>query len=488
MSDFVRLVEETLSSSAHLSKRHIHPRLLKMFELGGMSATFTRAEGPYLWDTDGQRYLDFLAGGGVYFLGRNHPTIQQSLIDVLSMNVPNLTVVNASALGGLVAERLINLAGGHFGKVVFANSGSEASEVALRFARQVTKRRRYLYLEGAFHGRSYGAVSVCGFPQMRENMEPAMPICTPVRPNDLRQLKKELAHEDVAGFIVEPIQGMTGEVLDPDYLREAENLCTQHGTVLIVDEVQTGLGRTGSWFASRAMGVRPGIMTVSKALSGGQVPVAAVLVSEEIYEGVYSGFSSGLNYFSTFAENNLAMAAALSTLQVLEDTDAPGESARKGALLREGLEDLAIRWDCIDRVVGRGLMQTIYFRDSAQPQLAVQQKLLRIPDKGAFAAAVHVDLFKRQRVIAQIPGPGINALKVLPPVVSTDEDIAYFLASLEDTLAEFYGTNGPVVSLGRGILSTAVKKARELLPTGDAPELLDRSLRVEKKTARPVTR
>lgn len=486
MGDFTRLVEETLSSSQHLSKRHVHPRLLKMFELAGMQATFTRAEGPYLWDTEGQRYLDLLAGGGVYFMGRNHPKIHQAVMDVLAMNLPNLTVVNASVLGGLVAERLIELAGGQFSKVVFANSGSEAIEVAIRFARQITKRRRYLYLEGAFHGRSYGAISVCGFPQMRENIDPAMPICTPVRPNDLRQLKKELAHEDVAGFLIEPVQGMTGEVLDPEYMREAENLCTQHGTVLIVDEIQTGLGRTGSWFASRAHGVRPGIMTVSKALSGGVAPVAAVMVSEEIYERVYSGFSSGLVYFSTFAENNVAMAGALAALDVLEELDAPAEAARKGALLREGLEDLAARWDCIDRITGEGLMQTIYFRDSAKPSLMVQQKLMRAADGAAFAAAVHVDLFKRQRIVAQLPGPGKNAVKVLPPVVCTDEDISYFLAGLEDTLAEFYGTNGPVVSLGRGILGQALKKARELVPAS-APELVDNALRVEKKSPPSVS-
>lgn len=486
MGDFSKLVEETLHSYQHLSKRHVHPRLQKMFELGGINPSFNRAEGAYVWDTDGNRYLDLLAGGGVYFMGRNHPRIHEALIDVLQMNLPNMSVVNASVLGGLVAERLIGLAGDHFGKVVFANSGSESNEVAIRFARQITRRRRYLYLEGAFHGRSYGAVSVCGFPQMREGIDPAMPTCTPIRPNDLRQLKRELAHEDVAGFILEPVQGMTGEVLEPEYLREAENLCRQHGTVLIVDEVQTGLGRTGSWFASRAAGVRPDIMTVSKALSGGAAPVAAVLVSDEIYEKVYSGFSSNLFYFSTFAENNLSMAASLATLDVLEDLDAPNEAARKGALLREGLEDLAARWDCVERVTGKGLMQTIYFRDSARPSLAIQQKLMGVADPAAFAASVHVDLYARQRVIAQLPGPGKNAIKVLPPVVCTDEDIAYFLASLEDTLAGMYGSNGPVVSLGRGILSQAVKKARQLVPA-EAPSLVDPALAEKKKNPRPVS-
>ena len=275
---------------------------------------------------------------------------------------------------------------------------------------------------------------------------------------------------DVAGFIFEPVQGMTGEAIDAGYLREAENLCEQHGTILIADEIQTGLGRTGGWFVTRDIGVRPHIMTVSKALSGGQAPVGAVLLNEDIYDRVYSAFGSGLVYFSTFAENNLSMAAALATLEVLEEVDAPAEAAAKGNALAAGLRDLADRYDCVDRVVGKGLMQTLYFTDSASPALLAQQKAMSVADPGAFAAAVHVDLFKRNKIVAQIPGPGVNAIKVLPPVVATDEDIAYFVGSVEDTIARFYGRQGPIVSLGRGVLETAAKKVSEVVPAA-APAL-----------------
>ena len=172
MTDFKDRIESFLTSSDNLSRRHVHPRMLKMFELGGMNKAFVRAEGQYLWDAEGERYLDFLAGGGVYFLGRNHPKVNGALIDILSMNLPNLCVVNASVLGGMVAEKLLQHGGPQFTKVVFANAGSEATEVALRFARQVTRRRRFLYVEGAFHGRSYGAISVCGFEAMRKGDRP----------------------------------------------------------------------------------------------------------------------------------------------------------------------------------------------------------------------------------------------------------------------------------------------------------------------------
>ena len=474
MSEFQRSIREHLTSASHLNKRHVHPRLQQMFELAGLDAVFDKAEGPWLWDDQGNRYLDLLAGGGVHFIGRNHPKVLQALRDVMSMDLPNMSVVNASPLGGILADRLIALTEDRFSKVIFANSGSEANEVALRFARQVTGRRRYLYLDGAFHGRSYGAISVCGFPEMRERAEPLMPTCTPIRPNDLAALRRELRYEDVAALIVEPIQGMTGLPLDRAWLREAENLCTQHGTLLIVDEVQTGLARTGSWFSSLGQGVRPHMMTLSKSLSGGMVPVAALMVAQDVYDRVYSKFGSGLVYFSTFAENNLAMAAGIATLDVLEEMDAPAEAERKGALLREALLDTARRCDVIDRIDGRGLMQTIYFRDSANPLLAAQQRVLEATDASAFAAAVHVEMFRTQRILTQIPGPGVNAIKVLPPLVTSDEELLGFVSALEETLTRFARPSaGPVVSLAQGAAQSAARKISSMIPATAAPALMN---------------
>lgn len=472
MDDIKELIDQTLHSSAHLSKRHIHPRLAKMFELGGMTAVFDRAEGPYLYDTQGRQFLDFLAGGGVYFIGRNHPHVNASLRGVLDLDAPNLCIVNASVLGGTLAERLLGHAGPHYNKVIYANSGTEATDVCVRFARFVTGKRRFLYLEGAFHGRSYAAISMCGFPQMKEGMDPVLPTVTPIKPNDLRQLRREMKMGDVAGVFMEPVQGMTCTVMDPGFLREAELLCEQHGAVFIADEVQTGLGRTGSWFATTGMGVRPGMMTVSKTLSGGQMPVACVLFSEEIYERVYAKFSSGPLYFSTFAENNLAMAAGLATLDVLEDMDAPAEAERKGRMLREGVEKLAQTYDVIDHVEGKGLMMAVYFRDSSRPALLAQQRILQSSDNAAFAAAVNVSMYRDQQVIVQIPGPGLNAIKILPPVVSSDADIERFLSSFEETLANLYGRNGPVVSLGKGLVNNALKRVREVIPEQYVPPAL----------------
>lgn len=465
MSGMKELIEAHINSSGHLAKKHVHPRLMKMFEMGAMGTVFNRAEGPYLYDTKGNRYLDMLAGGGVFFLGRNHPHVREAVADVASMDLPNLCVVNASVLGGLVAEKLIGLAGDHYGKVFFGNSGTEATDVCLRFARKVTGRRRFVYLQGAFHGRTYAAISVCGFEQMKQGMDPLMPICTPVRPNDIGALRRELEKGDVAAFIFEPVQGMTLTALDDAYMREAARLCKEHGTILVADEIQTGLARMGGcWFATARAGIKPDMLTVSKTLSGGAAPVSAVLISDEVYKGVFDNFKAGPIYFSTFAENNLSMAASLATLEALEAMDAPKRAQQIDDKLRTGLRELAKRYDCIDRIAGRGLMMGIYFKNSGKLALKVQQALAGAVDKGSFAAAFNVEMYTSKHIVLQIPGPDLNAIKFLPPVVLTDEDIEYFLGSLEDTLASFYGKGSPLLSLGKALAKDAAKSMRRKKP------------------------
>jgi ornithine--oxo-acid transaminase len=478
--DMKALIEQHITSSDHLAKKHIHPRLVKMMAMGGMSIAFTKAQGPHLYDQEGTKYLDLLAGGGVHFIGRNHPVVNKALMDVLSMDIPNLCVVNSSVLGGLLAEKLTTLAGGNIGKVQFANSGTEATEVCIRFARFATRRRRFLYLEGAFHGRSYGAISLCGFKQMKEGMDPMMPTVTPIRMGDIEALRRELAREDVAGLFYEAVQGMTCEVADPAWLREAESLCRKHGTLLIADEVQTGLGRLGSWFAAPEMGIRPDMMTISKTLSGGHMPVSCVLVSEDVYANIFAKFKSGPIYFSTFAENNLAMAAGLATIDVLETIDAPRRARELSAQLRNGLMDIQSRYDCIDRIAGKGLMIACYFKDSQKKRLRAQQAIMGAADAGSFAASVNVEMMKSQRVIVQIPGPELNAIKILPPVTLEDADVNWFLNGFEDVMASFYGRNGPVLSLGRAVAKDAMNNVRQAIPIARSDDKA--KLPTEKKT------
>jgi acetylornithine/succinyldiaminopimelate/putrescine aminotransferase/choline dehydrogenase-like flavoprotein len=456
-------VQEHLHSSTHLAKRHVHPRLLQMFEVAGMDAVFTRAKGAHLWTEDGRQFLDMLTGGGVHFIGRNHPGVRAALRDILDMELPNLCIVNASVLGGLLAERLLTLAGPPFEKVVFANSGSEATEICIRFTRQVTGRRRWLYLDGAFHGRTYGAISLCGFPEMKSGQDPLMPTCTPVPRNDIETLRRELAYGDVAALVVEAVQGMTCEAVSYDYLREAERLCERYGTVLVMDEVQTGLGRLGSWFACHAAGIKPGMLTISKALSGGEVPVSAALLTQDIYDRIYADFKAGPIYYSTFAENNLAMAAGLATLDVLEQLDAPVRAQSLSDRIRGGLMELAERYDVIDRITGRGLIIGVYFKTSDNLALRIQQSVMGAADPSAFAAAVHVDMHRRG-ILVQIPGFGLNAIKILPPLILGEADVRHFLETFEEVLARYRRpASGPVAGLAGGVVRHALQGARTQL-------------------------
>jgi ornithine--oxo-acid transaminase len=462
-------IHDELLSASHLAKKHVHPRLAKMLELGGMNTVFSRARGAYLWDLEGRRYLDFVTGGGVHFIGRNHPRVLDAMRQALHPELPNLCLVNASALGGKVAERLLKLAGPGFGKVFFANSGSEAVDLALRFARYVTGRRRFLHLSGAFHGRTWGAISVNGWAEMKAGMDPLLPECTPLRRDDLSELERELDKGDVAAFVVEPVQGMTAEALDPLYLRRAAELCRRHGALLIADEIQTGLGRCGAWFVSPSLGIQPDLMTISKTLSGGLVPVSAVAVSDSVYAKVYERFQSGPFYYSTFGENNLAMAASLAVLDVLEEMDAPSVARQLGAKLRAGLAELAARHDCIERVSGSGLLLGVYFRPSKQFALGMQQRLMGALDAAAFSAAINVALYSEHRVLVQVPGPGLNAIKILPPVTAADEDVDEFLNALDVTLASYETSRGPAVSMAVSAAKNMVRSHKSVPMAGRAP-------------------
>ena len=463
MSFIKGLIDEHLSSSDHLSKKHIHPRLSKMFDLAGLNVAFTRGLGNYLYDSEGRRYLDLLSGGGVHFIGRNHPEVKGALAEVNSRDLPDLCVVNASVLGGILAGQLLDMAGPGFTKVQYSNSGAEANEVAIRFSRFCTRKRRFLHMQGAFHGRTYGAISLCGFHQMNEGMDPKLPTCTMITPNDLGELRYELEKGDVAAVFYEYCQGMTLTVMEKEYLREMRRLCTEYGAMMIGDEVQTGFARLGQeWFAFQKAGVIPDMVTLSKALSGGVVPVAATLIGEKVYETVFSDFKSGPIYFSTFAENNLAMAAGLATLKVLRDLDAKRTAFELSEKIRDGLRDIQSRYDVIERIAGEGLMVGVYFRASeSRTILKLQQKLLANADPGVFGASVNVEMMARHRVITQLPGPELNAIKILPAVNLDAEGVTLFLEALDATMSKMYKGGGPALPLGKAAVKDAFRQARE---------------------------
>src|SRR4051812_40103122 len=325
----------------------------------GFDKEFVRAEGAYYWDPEGNRYLDYLSGFGVFGIGRNHPVVRQALHDVLDAGLADMVQFDLPLLPGLVAERLLARAPG-MERVYFCNSGSEAVEAALKFARCATGQPRILYCSHAYHGLTTGSLSVNGAKEFRSGFGPLLPD-TMVPFGDLEALEKELRRGKVAALLVEPIQGKGVHVAPPGYLREAQELLREHGALLICDEVQTGLGRTGTFFAYEHDGVEPDIVTVAKALSGGFVPVGATMARAGIFEKVYSGLDQVFVHASTFMGNALAMTAALATLSVLEDEALVDNARVRGEELTAGLRAIAAEHPMIVDVRGRGLMIGIEF-------------------------------------------------------------------------------------------------------------------------------
>ena len=247
--DICALLKEHEGRNYDLHSQHVNPANCRTLKTIGFDRCYVRAEGPYLWDTEGTKYLDFLAGYGVFNLGRNHPDVRRVLIDFLNADYPSLVKMEAPLLSGLLAQELKKRMPNQLDMVFFANSGAEGVETAIKYARCATGKPTLVHCQKAFHGLTYGALSLNGDESFREGFAPFLTDCRPIPFDDLPALEAALSKRDVAAFVVEPIQGKGVNVLSPGYLRDAAALCRKHGALFIADEVQTGMGRTGKFLA-----------------------------------------------------------------------------------------------------------------------------------------------------------------------------------------------------------------------------------------------
>src|SRR5215469_9069527 len=283
-----------------LNSRLLNGQMVRVLQMIGYDIGFCRGQGQYLYARDGNRYLDLLSGYGVFGIGRNHPKLREALKSVLDADLPNLVQMDVSTLAGILAERLLTHIP-YLDKALFVNSGSEAVEAAIKLTRAATGRPGIVYCEHAFHGLSYGALSLNGDDIFRKGFEPLLPNCVRVPFNDLFALEKALHSRTIAAFIVEPIQGKGVNMPANDYLTEAARLCRKYGTLLVADEVQTGMGRTGRFLAVEHWNVEPDMILLAKALSGGLVPVGAVLTRKKIFGRVFNRMDRAVVHGSTFA-------------------------------------------------------------------------------------------------------------------------------------------------------------------------------------------
>ena len=337
-----------------LNDAHLNPQLGRIVRTLGFDRTWVAGEGAHLIDDTGARYLDLLCGYGVFAVGRNHPEVAAAIRDVLEARTANLPQLGVTLLSGVLAEELIALAPDSVAAMVPANSGTEAVEAAIKLARATTGRSRILYAEHAFHGLTLGSLSLSGNAECREVFGPFVGACDAVPFGDLEALERELARGDVAAFVVEPVQGK-GVNLPPDgYLRGAQERCHAAGALLVCDEVQTGLGRTGRLFALEHFDVAPDLICVAKALSGGMVPVGAVLASRAVFDAVFDAMERGVRHGSTFGGNDLAAAAGLATLRVIAREGLVERAQRLGDLLLALTRPLVDRYEIVRDVRGLG--------------------------------------------------------------------------------------------------------------------------------------
>ncbi|WP_411122060.1 aspartate aminotransferase family protein [Streptomyces sp. x-19] len=452
--DLTELLAERGAERYALHSRHLNHQLPRMLHTIGFDKVYERAEGAYFYDADGRDYLDMLAGFGVMGLGRHHPVVRKALHDVLDAQLADLTRFDCPPLPGLLAEKLLAHAP-HLDRVFFGNSGTEAVETALKFARYATGRPRVLYCTHAFHGLTTGSLSVNGEDGFRDGFAPLLPD-TAVEMGDLAALERELRRGDVAGFVVEPVQGKGVIAAPPGFLRAAQELLHRHKALLIADEVQTGLGRTGDFFAyQHEAGVEPDLVCVAKALSGGYVPVGATLGKDWIFKKVYSSMDRVLVHSASFGANAQAMAAGLAVLAVMEDEETVANARHTGELLRSRLAALVDRYELLHEVRGRGLMIGIEFGKPTSLGLRSRWTMLQAARKGLFAQMVVVPLLQRHRILTQVSGDHLEVIKLIPPLIIGEREVDRFVEAFTAVMDDAHN-GGLLWDFGRTLVKQAV--------------------------------
>ncbi|MCH2170385.1 aspartate aminotransferase family protein [Myxococcota bacterium] len=436
----------------------LNSKMVRVLTTIGYDRYYERAEGCYLIDREGDRYLDFLSGFGVFAVGRNHPVVKRALSDVLEADLASLVQMDCSLLAGLLGEALLERAPDRLSRCFFANSGAEAIEGAMKFARYATGRQRILYCDHAFHGLTYGALSLNGDEQFREGFGPLLPGCDAIPFGDAEALERELARGDVAAFFVEPIQGHGVNVPADDYLPAVQDLCRRFETLFVADEIQTGLGRTGRFHAFEHWGVEPDIVTLAKGLSGGYAPVGAILCREDIFDKVFHQLERAVVHGSTFSKNPLAMAAGLATLNVIEEERLVERAAHMGERFRKGLEPLLQKYEIFQEIRGKGLMIGFGFGEPNSLGLKMGWKALETALQGLFSQLVTVPLFQRHRILSQVAAHRMNVVKILPPLVVGEEEVDYFLASFDDVLADCHRYPGTLWDFSRTLVKAALNR------------------------------
>lgn len=414
---------------------YVNPEWVRLLDLLGMNIRYRRCSGSELFAEDGRVFLDFLSGYCVHNTGHNHPDIITALKNELDAQGPAMLQSHVADAAGLLARELTDRTDTRLTKTFFCSSGSEGVESVIKFARARTKRNGIVYARGAFHGLTCGALSLMGSPFWREGFGPMLPDTHEVPFNDTAALARVLGKERIAAVVLEPIQGEAGIVLpNSNYLLEVQELCRKHGVLFVLDEVQTGIGRTGRFLAAQHYGLSPDMVVLAKALSGGLIPVAAVLMTEDIYDAVYGSLRRAIIHTSTYSENGLAMRAGLATLEVLDRERLTDRADELGHYLRKRLADALEPYDMLEEVRGLGLMNGIVFRAPRQLRMKLSFETFKAIHPAMFGQMIVRRLFHDHRILSQICGNNFMVLKVAPPLVVEQKQLDTYVDAITSVI------------------------------------------------------
>jgi ornithine--oxo-acid transaminase len=331
---------------------------------------------------------------------------------------------------------LCRLSGSALTKAYFGSSGSEGVEAAIKFCRATTKRPGILYARGSFHGLTAGALSLMNDEFCREGFGPQLQDTTAVAFGDIEALEKALASKKFAAFFVEPVQAEAGIQVPPaNYLQQAQSLCHKHGSLFVLDEVQTGMFRTGTFLAAHQFGVHPDIVILAKALSGGLMPVSATLMTEQVYNSGYSSLRRAIVHTSTFSENALSMRAGLATLKVLENEQLGPRATILGERFRDKLRHALAPYALVKEVRGMGLLCGIEFAPPKNLALRALYEAFHRIHPAMFGQVMVMRMFREKNFLTQICGNNFTVLKAAPPLVISEAHLDEFVAAIRDVVA-----------------------------------------------------
>jgi ornithine--oxo-acid transaminase len=459
--------EERAGETLSLAARHLDSSLVDVLRILGFDEQYVSAQGSYLCDAAGRRYLDFHTGEGFASLGHNHPDVRGVLQAALAADLVDGVQIHYSALAGMLAEALARRLPQGLDAMFFASTGAEAVDAAMKFARAATGRQRLISCDSAFHGVTLGPLSIVGDDFFTDGFGPLLPGCTRVPFGDVERLEQELRSGDVAAFIVEPIQGRMVTLPPAGYLQTAQELCRRYGTMFVLDEVQTGLARTGRWFALEHHGLEPDFVLVGKALGGGCMPVAAMVTRREIYQRAVGTLERSYVHQSTFGRNRLSMAAGLATIRIIERDRLVEHVEHMHSVLSGGLAELQRRYEMIEDVRGSGLMLGMELGAPSSRVARLNWRLIHMASQGLFPQLIVIPLHREHRVITMAAGKN-DIIKLLPPLTLSEDEAHSFLEALDSVLADCHSSSSKNWSVVRGIATATLRRtARELPPASD---------------------